>query len=195
MPALAVVRRRLEAQGFLGLDDVALAEIGPWLRWSPALCAVFMATGTILASPPVLWALAVTALLGAILPAHPFDIFYNHVVRQLTGTRPLPHHGPQRRFACGIAAAWLIGTALAFHQRSGGARVRARRHADHRRWDRQHDALLHPFSRLQHAAPAAADRQRVRRSPRMTERAPVGAPRPAHLLSEGAPRLPARAEP
>jgi hypothetical protein len=116
MPALAVVRRRLEAQGFLGLDDVALAEIGPWLRWSPALCAVFMATGTILASPPVLWALAVTALLGAILPAHPFDIFYNHVVRQLTGTRPLPHHGPQRRFACGIAAAWLIGTALAFHQ-------------------------------------------------------------------------------
>jgi hypothetical protein len=29
MPANAVVRRRLEAQGFLGLDDVALAEIGP----------------------------------------------------------------------------------------------------------------------------------------------------------------------
>ncbi len=116
MSVQAVVRRRLEAQGFLGLDDVALAEIGPWLRWSPALCAVFMATGTILASPPVLWALAGTALLGAILPAHPFDIFYNHVVRQLTGTRPLPHHGPQRRFACGIAAAWLIGTGLAFHQ-------------------------------------------------------------------------------
>ena len=116
MPTLPVVRCRLEAQGFLGLDDVALAEIGPWLRWSPALCAVFMATGTILASPPALWALAAIALLGALLPAHPFDIFYNHVVRQLTGTRPLPHHGPQRRFACGVAAAWLIGTGLAFHQ-------------------------------------------------------------------------------
>jgi hypothetical protein len=64
------------------------------LRWSPALCAVFMATGTILASPPVLWALAVIALLGAILPAHPFDIFYNHVVRHLTGTRPLPPPRP-----------------------------------------------------------------------------------------------------
>jgi hypothetical protein len=115
MPAIAVVRRRLEAQGFRGLDDVALAEIGPWLRWSPALCAVFMATGTILASPPVLWALAAIALLGAVLPAHPFDIFYNHGVRHLTGTRPLPHHGPQRRFACGIAAAWLTGTGLAFH--------------------------------------------------------------------------------
>jgi hypothetical protein len=116
MPAPAVVRRRIEAQGFQGLDDAALAEIGPWLRWSPALCAVFMAIGTILASPPVLWALAAIALLGAVLPAHPFDLFYNHVVRHLTGTRPLPHHGPQRRFACGMAAAWLTGTGLAFHQ-------------------------------------------------------------------------------
>ena len=116
MPAHAVVRRRVEAQGFLGLDEVALAEIGPWLRWSPALCAVFMATGTTLASPPMLWALAAIALLGAVLPAHPFDLFYNRFVRYLTGTRPLPHHGPQRRFACGMAAAWLTGTGLAFHE-------------------------------------------------------------------------------
>jgi hypothetical protein len=116
MPAHAVVRRRLEAQGFLGLDDVALVEIGPWLRWSPALCAAFMAAGTIFASPPMLWALAAIALLGAVLPAHPFDLFYNLVVRHLTGTRPLPHHGPQRRFACGVAAAWLTGTGLAFQQ-------------------------------------------------------------------------------
>lgn len=116
MPALAVVRRRIEAQGFRGLDDAALAEIGPWLRWSPALCAVLMATGTILASPPVLWALAAIALLGAVLPFHPFDVLYNQGVRHLTGTRPLPHHGPQRRFACGMAAAWLAGTGLAFQE-------------------------------------------------------------------------------
>jgi hypothetical protein len=25
-------------QGFDGLDDDALAEIGPWMRWSPVLC-------------------------------------------------------------------------------------------------------------------------------------------------------------
>ncbi len=116
MASLPVVRARLEAQGFRGLDEAALAEIGPWLRWSPALCAVFAATGTVLASPPVLWALAVVALLGAVFPAHPFDVLYNHVVRHLTRTRPLPRHGPQRRFACGIAAAWLTGTGLAFDQ-------------------------------------------------------------------------------
>lgn len=116
MAAHAVVRRRLEAQGFRSLDENALAEIGPWLRWSPALCATVIATGTILASPPVLWTLAVIALLGTVLPVHPFDLFYNHVVRHLTGTRPLPHNGAQRRFACGVAAAWLTGAGLAFHQ-------------------------------------------------------------------------------
>jgi hypothetical protein len=115
MGAHAVVRRRLEAQGF-HLDDATLAEIGPWLEWSPALCATFIAAGTILASPPVLWTIACIALLGALLPFHPFDLLYNHGVRHLTGTRPLPHHGAQRRFACGVAAAWLTATGLAFHE-------------------------------------------------------------------------------
>jgi hypothetical protein len=113
---LAVLRRRVEAQGFCGLDDSALAEVGPWLRWSPAICTVVMAVGTALASPAVLWSLAAVALAGAALPAHPFDFVYNGVVRRATGTRPLPRHGPQRRFACGMAAAWLAGTGLAFHQ-------------------------------------------------------------------------------
>jgi hypothetical protein len=75
-----------------------------------------MAAATILASPPALWALAAIALLGAVFPVHPFDLLYNGIVRHLTGTRPLPHHGPRRRFACGMAAAWLTGTGLAFHQ-------------------------------------------------------------------------------
>jgi hypothetical protein len=114
MPASTVVRRRLEAQGF-HLDDPALSELGRWLEWSPALCATFIAIGTVLASPPVLWTLAAIALLGAALPLHPFDLLYNHGVRHLTGTRPLPRHGAQRRFACGVAAAWLTATGLAFH--------------------------------------------------------------------------------
>lgn len=116
MLAHDVVRRRVEAQGFRGLDDTALTEVGPWLRWSPAVCAVFMAAGTILASAAMLWTLATIALLGALMPMHPFDVIYNHAVRYLTGTRPLPHHGAQRRFACAVGAAWLAATGLAFHQ-------------------------------------------------------------------------------
>ena len=108
------VRQRLEAQGYCSLDDATLREIGPWLRWSPALCALGMLAGVVLASPGVLWALALTAFVGALLPFHPFDLLYNHGARHLTGTRPLPHHGPQRRFACGIAAAWLAVTGWLF---------------------------------------------------------------------------------
>jgi hypothetical protein len=116
MPVSAIVRSRLEAQGFRNLDDDALAEIGPWMRWAPAICAPVMAVGTIFASPPVLWGLAAIALLGAVFPRHPFDLLYNYGVRRLTRTRPLPPHGPQRRFACGLATVWLVGTGLAFHE-------------------------------------------------------------------------------
>ncbi|ACL67334.1 conserved hypothetical protein [Anaeromyxobacter dehalogenans 2CP-1] len=116
MQSLSITRCRLEAQGFLGLDDATLTELGPWMRWSPAVCALVMATGTILASPAVLWTLAVIAALGAALPFHPFDLMYNHLVRHLTRTRPLPHHAIQRRFACGLAAVWLLATGLAFRE-------------------------------------------------------------------------------
>ena len=109
------IRQRLEAQGFSGLDDATLQEIGPWLRWSPTLCTLSMVAGVGLASPAILWALAATAFLGVWLPFHPFDLLYNYGARHLTGTRPLPHQGPQRRFACGIATVWLVATGWLFH--------------------------------------------------------------------------------
>jgi hypothetical protein len=115
MPVSRECRTRLEAQGFGGLDDTALEELAPWLRWSPAICTLTMAVGIAMKSPTVLWALAAIAFLGALLPFHPFDLLYNYGARYLTGTRPLPHHGPQRRFACGVASAWLVATGWAFH--------------------------------------------------------------------------------
>ena len=115
MPESSEVRTRLEAQGFCGLDDAALRELAPWLRWSPAICTLVMAVGIATKSPTVLWALAGIAFLGALLPFHPFDLLYNYGVRYLTGTRPLPHQGPQRRFACGVATIWLVATGWAFH--------------------------------------------------------------------------------
>lgn len=115
MPVSSVVRGRLEAQGFLGLDDASLSEVAAWLRWSPALCTLTMIAGVALQSPLLLWMLAATALLGTLLPFHPFDLLYNHGVRYFTGTGPLPHQGPQRRFACGLATVWLVVTGWAFH--------------------------------------------------------------------------------
>jgi hypothetical protein len=109
------VRRRLEAQGFCGINDATLQQLAPWLRWSPAIGTLRMIIGVALQSPVVLWALAATTLVGAFLPSHPFDLLYNYGVRHLTRTPPLPKQGPQRRFASGHATMWLIATGWAFH--------------------------------------------------------------------------------
>jgi len=74
-----------------------------------------MILGVAMQSPVVLWLLAATAFFGAFLPFHPFDLLYNYGVRHFTGTRPFPHNGPQRKFACGLASAWLIATGWAFY--------------------------------------------------------------------------------
>jgi len=52
--------------------------------------------------------------LGAFLPNHPFDVVYNHGLRHLLGTRPLPRSRAPRRFACAVATVWLTPTGLAF---------------------------------------------------------------------------------
>ncbi|HEX7019341.1 MAG TPA: DUF4395 family protein [Gemmatimonadaceae bacterium] len=114
MSVTPVVRKRLEVQGFCNLDDATMGELAPWMRWSPAICTCIFAVGVALRSPAVLWGLVPFSLLGALLPFHPFDLVYNHVVRYATGTGPLPRHGAQRRFACSLATAWLIATGAAF---------------------------------------------------------------------------------
>lgn len=106
-------RKYLQVQGF-HLDDDALAEIGPWMRWPYALCASILVTGVVLASPWIIWTLAPIAFATVFLPSHPFNYLYNYGVRHLTGTRPLPPGTPQGRFACGLAAVWLAGTGFAF---------------------------------------------------------------------------------
>lgn len=114
MSITPVKRKRLETQGFIGLNDEVLGEVEPWLRLSPALCTILIGLGTALAFAPLLWVMVAFAGLGAIFPAHPFDLIYNYGLRYLSGTRRLPPNGAPRRFACGLAAAWLVGTALAF---------------------------------------------------------------------------------
>jgi hypothetical protein len=110
-----VTRRRIEMQGFVGLDDATLAEVGPWLRLAPAICMLWAVVGTVLAAPTVIWALIPFAALGAIRRGHPFDMIYNYGLRHVLGTRRLPPYNAPRRFACAFATIWLAGTGLAFY--------------------------------------------------------------------------------
>ena len=116
MPSTLGAKRlyRLDVQGFDTVDEELLAEVGPWLRLAFGLCATLAIVGTALASTPLLLTLAAIAFLAGVLPVHPFDLIYNHGIRRLTGTRPLPKRGPPSRFACGVGALWLIVTIGAF---------------------------------------------------------------------------------
>ena len=107
-------RARIQAQGFCDLDDRTYAQLNYPLRLSPAICMAWAAVGTALASAPILWALVPFAALGAILPGHPFDVFYNYGLRHLWGMPALPPYGPRRRFACAMATTMLIVAALGF---------------------------------------------------------------------------------
>jgi hypothetical protein len=114
-------RRLLNIQGFERVDDETLARTDFWLRLAPAMCGVIAAAGTALASPAVLWSLALIAAAGAALPFHPFDLLYNLGVRQLTGGPKLPANHAPRRFACGVGSAWLVVTGALFASDSDAA--------------------------------------------------------------------------
>ena len=110
----ATTRRRLNVQGFSDIDDEALVEVAPWLRMAFGMCALLAGAGTALASPMILWALTPIAALAALFPVHPFDLIYNHGIRYLRNSGPLPKRRAQSRFACGVGAVWLVATAWAF---------------------------------------------------------------------------------
>ena len=110
----AKTRERIEAQGFCDLDEQTYAQINYPLRLAPAICMVWTAIGTALASPVILSALVPFAALGALLPGHPFDVVYNHGLRHVFRMPPLPRYGPRRRFACALATVMLIAAAWAF---------------------------------------------------------------------------------
>ena len=107
-------RRRLDIQGFDTVDEQELAPVAPWLRLAFGLCALLAGLGTLLASPVVLLVLAPVAAIAAASPVHPFDLIYNHGIRHLTGTGPLPRRGVPSRLGCGMGAVLLLVTAWAF---------------------------------------------------------------------------------
>lgn len=112
--AIAQYARRLHTQGFENLGDDDLARLGPWLRLTPALCSLIVAAGTLLAEPWVFFVLAPVAAFGAAFPVHPFDLAYNYGLRHLARTPPLPPNGAPRRFACGVAAVWILAIGVSF---------------------------------------------------------------------------------
>lgn len=104
----------LDMQGYrLSREQKQRSE--PAIKFTPALCTVLTVLFVALQWPLGLWALAGTALVGALLPRHVFDYLYGVLLSRPLKTGWAPPNPPQRRFACTGAAlmlgagAWLIG--------------------------------------------------------------------------------------
>ena len=109
-----VLRRRLEIRGVACSNDPEFIKMVPWIRFTFVICGSTFGIATALAFTPLLWAMVPLAALGAVFPRHPFDLVYNHGVRYLTKTQPLPLNRAPTRFACGLGSVWVAATALAF---------------------------------------------------------------------------------
>lgn len=114
MKNLLRTRRFVEMQGYHGIDDTNLTKIDWGLRTAPVVCTSIAIAGVLTASANIFWVLTVFAWLGALLPNHPFDVFYNHGLRHVLKGPRLPRNTRQRRFSCLFASAFIIATAWSF---------------------------------------------------------------------------------
>ena len=105
--------RNVDMQGYR-LTAEQKRRLAVPLRFAPALCALLGAAFVVTQWPPGLFALAATALAGALLPRHLFDYAYALALEPLLKTGAAPANTPQRRFACAMGAVMLTVSGAAF---------------------------------------------------------------------------------
>src|ERR671930_940656 len=102
----------LTMQGYGAVGDPERRELWLGLRFSLLLCFTGIGLGTALESPPILLVMAGAAFVGGfVTPKHPFDYLYDAVLRHQLGGPAVPVTPPPRRFACQLAAPWIVAGA------------------------------------------------------------------------------------
>lgn len=105
----------LKAQGYCNLSDAEISELAFGNRFAYIVCGSIVAIAVATAHIPTLIAMTIVAFFGIILPYHPFDYIYNHVLRSMLNKPELPPRSKQLKFACVIATLWLIATTYLFY--------------------------------------------------------------------------------
>jgi len=104
----------IRIQGYLTQTEEEISALAVGNRFAYQLCTLFVIFGTVTANTIVLNSMAAIALLGTLLPNHPFDYLFNGGIRHIIDKPAVPRRSPQLRFACGIATVWLLATVWAF---------------------------------------------------------------------------------
>jgi len=107
--------KRLKVQGYCNYPDANLSELAFGNRFAYIICSSILLIGIITANIPILASMMIVALFGVILPYHPFDYIYNHLIRGMVNKPELPPRSKQLKFACGIATIWIAATIYLFY--------------------------------------------------------------------------------
>ena len=106
---------RLRVQGYEHQSEAELNDLAFGHRLTFRICLVVSGFAVITANLYLLAIMVGIAFLGIVLPYHPFDYFYNLVVRKWVNDKPrLPQRSMQLKFSCIMAVPWLGGVIYFF---------------------------------------------------------------------------------
>ena len=86
---------RIKEQGYFNFSNYEITQIAFGNRFAYILCTCILVYGVITANIPVLTAMLVVAFGGVVLPNHPFDYIYNHILRFPLRKPKLPKPAPK----------------------------------------------------------------------------------------------------
>jgi hypothetical protein len=103
----------LEVQGYC-LTSQESRALRWGLRFPTALCLALVVTGLAVQSAVLILALVPLGIVAGWTRRHPFDLIWNHGLRNLFDAPALPPNPKPRRHAFKIAAVWLLAIGLLF---------------------------------------------------------------------------------
>jgi len=105
---------RLRAQGYTCQRDEELTDLAFGNRFACGFCSTLLFLGVIMANIPLLALLMLIAFMCIVLPYHPFDYVYNHLLSHRMSRPQLPPRSKQFKFACMLATSWIGATIYLF---------------------------------------------------------------------------------
>ncbi len=106
---------RLKAQGYCNYSNAELSELAFGNKFAYIVCFTILAIGVATANVPTLMAMTIVAFFGIVLPYHPFDYIYNHLLPGMLNKPKLPPRSIQLKFDCIIATVWLMAISYLFY--------------------------------------------------------------------------------
>lgn len=112
---LSVTRiKRIREQGYVSQTEQQINDLAFGNRFAFRACVSILIVGVAFANIPLLAIMMLIAIMGVVLPRHPFDYFYNGVLSNWLQKPKLPKRSVQLKFSCFLASLFIATTIYLF---------------------------------------------------------------------------------